>query len=588
MDVLTLRGVLTLDKSEYDRGLETAEQGARSFGGRFSKAAKIGVAAAAALGVAAGYAGKKIVDGAKQVAEYGDRVDKMSQKIGISAEAYQKWNYVMQLSDVNIDSMKMGMKTLSQQAEKNSDAFQKLGISQEEVKNLNQEQLFERTIKGLSDMEAGTERTALASQLLGRAGADMAPLLNQGSKAIEEQMEIAEKYGMVMPDATVKASAAFQDSLTTLQMTAQGLKNRLLGEFLPAMTKVTDGMAKMFTGDMSGLDDVIDGVKEFIGKIGEMAPKVLEAGGKLLGELIKGLVQKIPELLATGGQMLGKLLEGLQNSLSNAAPVIANIVTAIGQFITQNGPKLIQTGLTLIQALAQGLIQAIPSLIAAIPQLISSIINTFTSVDWVSVGAGLIKSIGSGIASAGGEAKEKVREIVDSIKQKVGQTFDSLKSYVSIVWNAIKQAITHPIETAREAVRRIIEKIKSFFPIKLGKLVSFFLPKISIGSIAKKIGEKLAHAPSFSVGGWTRYAKAMDTPYVLTKPTGIIAGEPGGEVVYGKQSLMNDIKKAVGGTSTNNYTFNVYATPNQSAREVAEEVRKIIIQEENRRRVAWA
>ena len=128
MDVLTLRGVLTLDKSEYDRGLETAEQGARSFGGRFSKAAKVGAAAAAALGVAAGYAGKKIVDGAKQVAEYGDKVDKMSQKIGISAEAYQKWNYVMKLSDVNIDSLKMGMKTLSQQAEKNSDAFQKLGI----------------------------------------------------------------------------------------------------------------------------------------------------------------------------------------------------------------------------------------------------------------------------------------------------------------------------------------------------------------------------------------------------------------------------------------------------------------------------
>lgn len=544
MDVLTLRGVLTLDKSQYDKGLADADTGARSFSGRFSKAAKVGAAAAAALGVAAGYAGKKIVDGAKQVAEYGDHVDKMSQKIGISAEAYQKWNYVMKLSDVNIDSLKMGMKTLSQQAEKNSDAFQKLGISQEEVKNLNQEQLFERTIKGLSNMEAGTERTALASQLLGRAGADMAPLLNQGSKAIEEQMEIAEKYGMVMPDSAVKASAAFQDSLTTLQMTAQGLKNRLLGEFLPAMTKVTDGMAKMFTGDMSGLDDVIDGVKEFIGKIGELAPKVLEAGGKLLGELIKGLVKRIPELLATGGKLLGKLLEGLQNSLSKASPVIANIVTAIGNFIAKNAPKLIETALVLIQALAKGLIQAIPSLVAAIPKLISSIVSTFTNVDWKSVGADLIKKIGGGIASAGGEAKAKVKSIVDSIRQKVSDTFNGLKAKVVAIWNAIKSAITHPIETAKETVRKAIAKIKGFFPLKIGKIFSGIkLPSFNVSGGKAPYGLfGKGVKPSISVS-WN--AKAMDQPYMFSNATLFGAGEAGDEVLYGRNALMNDIKEAV-------------------------------------------
>ena len=290
MDVLTLQGILTLDKSQYDNGLDDAEKGAHSFGGRFSKAMKIGAAAVAGLGVATAVMGKKIVNGAKEVAEYGDKVDKMSQKIGISTDAYQKWDYVMQRAGGNVDQLKMGMKTLSQQAEKNSDAFQKLGISQEEVASLNKEELFEKTVKGLSEMEDSTERTALASQLLGRAGADMGPLLNQGSKAIEEQMEIAEKYGMVMPESAVKASAAFQDSLTTLQMTAQGLKNRLLGEFLPAMTKVTDGLALMFTGDMSGLDDVVKGIKGFIGKIGDMAPKMLQAGGNLLTQLAQGLV----------------------------------------------------------------------------------------------------------------------------------------------------------------------------------------------------------------------------------------------------------------------------------------------------------
>ena len=556
MDVLTLRGVLTLDKSEYDRGLDTAEQGARSFGGRFSKAAKVGAAAAAALGVAAGYAGKKIVDGAKQVAEYGDKVDKMSQKIGISAEAYQKWDYVMQRAGGNVDQLKMGMKTLSQQAEKNSDAFQKLGISQEEVKNLNQEELFERTIKGLSDMEAGTERTALASQLLGRAGADMGPLLNQGSKAIEEQMEIAEKYGMVMPDATVKASAAFEDSMTTMQMTAQGLKNRLLGEFLPSMTQVTDGIAKLFTGDMSGLDDVIDGIEGFIGKIGQMAPKVLEAGGKLAMELLKGLIKKLPDLISAGGQMLGKLLEGLQKAASGAGGTIGNIISALVQFITTNAPMMIQAALSLALALAQGLVQAIPTIIASIPKIISGIVEALTGFDWAAVGKTVLSLLANGVRAAGGLLKSAVTKPISAVKTAISSGFNAAKEKAISYMQALKDGVKKKIDSAKDAVKKVVNKIKGFFPISVGKIFSGWIPKISLK--ANKKGDSASTTSSVS---HTRFAKAANQPYLFTRPTVFnqdIAGETTDEMLYGKSALMQDIKTAVSDSGVGGQMVTIY------------------------------
>lgn len=557
MDVLTLRGVLTLDKSEYDRGLETAEQGARSFGGRFSKAAKVGTAAAAALGVAAGYAGKKIVDGAKQVAEYGDKVDKMSQKIGISAEAYQKWDYVMQRAGGNVDQLKMGMKTLSQQAEKNSDAFQKLGISQEEVQSLNQEELFERTIKGLSDMEAGTERTALASQLLGRAGADMGPLLNQGSKAIEEQMEIAEKYGMVMPDATVKASAAFEDSMTTMQMTAQGLKNRLLGEFLPSMTQVTDGIAKMFTGDMSGLDDVVAGIEGFIGKIGEMAPKVLEAGGKLVLELGKGLVKKMPELISAGGQLLGKLLEGLQKAVSGAGGTIGNIISALVQFVTTNAPMMIQAALSLALALAQGLVQAIPTIIESIPKIISGIVQAFTSFNWSGLGKTVLSLIANGLRAVGGLLKSAVTKPISAVKTAISSGFKAAKEKAVSYMQALKDGVKKKIDAAKDAVKKVVDKIKNFFPVKVGKIFSGWIPKIKLST--KKSGDSASTSSSVS---HTKFAKAVNQPYLFTRPTVFnqdIAGETADEMLYGKKSLMDDITEAMqkGGGKTVNITNHI-------------------------------
>ena len=39
----------------------------------------------------------------------------------------------------------------------------------------------------------------------------------------------------------------------------------------------------------------------------------------------------------------------------------------------------------------------------------------------------------------------------------------------------------------------------------------------------------------------------MNQPYMFTKATGFIAGESGDEIMYGHQSLMNDIANATGG-----------------------------------------
>lgn len=554
MDVLSLRGILTLDKSEYDKGLTEADTQAKGFGGKMSKAMKVGTAAVAALGAGTVLLSKKLVDGAKDVAAYGDHVDKMSQKIGISTDAYQKWNYVMQLSDVNIDSLKMGMKTLSQQAEKNSDAFQKLGISQKEVQDLSQEELFERTIKGLSDMEAGTERTALASQLLGRAGADMAPLLNQGSDAIEEQMEIAEKYGMVMPEEAVKASAAFEDSMTTMQMTAQGLKNRLLGEFLPSMTQVTDGLAKLFTGDMSGLDDVTEGIKGFISKIGEMAPQMLEAGGKLIAGLVKGLVQKIPTLLASAGDMVMQLFGNIEKKLPEAEKTISKLITQIGDWLQTNGPTLLQNaailGLKLVEFIAKAAIEALPVLISSIPELIEGIAKGFKEYDWSGLGKMILTGLAKGIKAVAGLLKSAISKPVRNAKEAIINGFKTAKEKAVEYIQKLKEKISEKITAAKDKIKEIVDKIKGFFPIDVGKIFKGWIPKISL-----KTNKGKDSASTSSSVKHERFAKAMTQPYLFTEPTVFRqyeAGDAGDEILYGRNSLMKDISAAVGSESRGN------------------------------------
>ena len=99
-------------------------------------------------------AGKKIYDSAKSTADYGDEVDKMSQKLGLSAKSYQEWDYVLGQAGVDITSMTTGMKTLTNQigtANKGNkeaiERFEKLGVSVNDLKNLSREDIFYKSCK---------------------------------------------------------------------------------------------------------------------------------------------------------------------------------------------------------------------------------------------------------------------------------------------------------------------------------------------------------------------------------------------------------------------------------------------------------
>lgn len=478
-------------------GQEAGEKYSGGFGSKIAggfKAAALGFAGFAAAGGAA--LGKSIAD----TATLGDHIDKMSQKIGWSAEAYQKWDYVLQRAGTSVDSMAPVMKKLSSEAVNNSEAFQQLGISQEEVANMSQEELFARTIEALSGMENQTERTALASKLLGRGATELAPLLNGGTEAIEEQMKMAEEYGMVMSDESVKAAADFVDAQTTMSMTLKGLKTRLSSEFLPVVTDVMNGVAKMFAGDMSGLDDIKNGIGEFVASIGEKIPGMVEAGGELIRNFITGMVERLPEIATRAAEMIRTFAEGIGKGDKS-------------QLITEAGNMMISLGSALIQS--AGIL---------IPAVIDGIFAFFTQTDWIGLGTSVVNMIFTGLQTIFPQVVEYVGNIVRQISDKLG--FTGLVAKITTLFNNVKAKITEPIDRAKNLVQTAVQKIKSIFPISMGKIFSGVkLPhfRISGGEAPWGIGG-MGTRPSVGID-W--YAKGG----IINSPTVIGVGEAGPEAV---------------------------------------------------------
>jgi hypothetical protein len=196
------------------------ESTAKKFGSSMKKIGK----GALILGAAATGAATGLGAIATKTADAGDRIDKMSQKLGLSREGFQEWDYILSQNGASIDSMGSGMKTLVNQMDdmakggkESTRAFKRLNIEMEDLEGLTQEEIFEKTIVALQDVESETERAAIANRLLGRSGQELAPLLNAGADSVENLKKQAGDLGLVMGDDAIDASVKFTDTMDTLK-----------------------------------------------------------------------------------------------------------------------------------------------------------------------------------------------------------------------------------------------------------------------------------------------------------------------------------------------------------------------------------
>lgn len=440
-DVGSVRYEVELDDSKVEKQAEKTEKTIVSkLGGIVGK---VGAGVAAGVGLAAGgiaVAGKQLVSLAGDVSAAGDEIDKMSQKIGISTDAYQEWGYVFERSGADIAGLQVGMKTLSSvvtdAANGSKGAAEKLsaiGVSIEEIGTLSQEDQLALVISRLQEMGEGAERTAAASDLLGRSATDMAAVLNMTAEDTQALIDEAHEYGMIMSEDGVAASAAYQDSLTKLQHTVGGLKNQMVAQLLPGLTQVVNGFADVANGSVeledaidSGITSVVQALDEslpemldrgvqIVTKVAEgisnNLPTILDAAGKIIVKVGEGIIAVLPTLLQAAVQIIASLASYIIQSLPGLASAALDLVIALVRYIVENAPQLIQSGIELIGKLVTGLIQALPKIGEGVGKIIDRIKQGFADIDWGSVGRQIIEGIKAGIVNAASSVGSAIKDV---------------------------------------------------------------------------------------------------------------------------------------------------------------------------------
>jgi hypothetical protein len=165
-------------------------------------------------------------------------------------------------------------KAVAKGAGAQADAFKRLGVSEEQLKQGDFNDVLSTVSDGLAKMHAGTEKAALQARLFGRGWQAVVPILRDGSKAMNEQLALAEKYGVTFEGKTVKSIKDLIAAQREAKFATMGLQVAFGLQLAPVMTKV-----------ITTVNQFVLGMREGTGAGGRFAAK-LGAVGNAIGNVI--------------------------------------------------------------------------------------------------------------------------------------------------------------------------------------------------------------------------------------------------------------------------------------------------------------
>jgi hypothetical protein len=171
------------------------------------------IAVSAAV-IATYYATEKMYNFIRSIASAGNDIQRMSRVFNMATDDFQKWSYVARMADVDIEGFGQGFKfltrSMSEALQGSGDAakaFNLLGINLKDTtgKTKDQQTIMMETIGTLEKYADGVDRDALMLAIFGRGWMSIKPLVDQGTKAIEENRLEAERLNLVLGKDVIKS-----------------------------------------------------------------------------------------------------------------------------------------------------------------------------------------------------------------------------------------------------------------------------------------------------------------------------------------------------------------------------------------------
>lgn len=456
MDLFDLVAKITLDSSEYEKGIKGAEEGTSALSSKWSAFGKVagvaGAAAVAAIGAAAVGVGKltkksieayanyeQLAGGVKKL--YGDASDEVMKfanqaykTSGMSANQYME--QATSFSAALINSLNGDASAAAKQTDVAmraiSDNFNTFGGDIQNVQN---------AFQGF----AKQNYSMLDNLKLGYGGTK-----GEMARLVDDANEYAKSIGM----AGDLSMDSFSDIVTAIDLIQQ--KQGIAGTTAKEAATTIEGSLNM---TKAAWENLVAGFANPDADLGQLMDNlVIAIVGEGEGE---GLLNNIVPAIQ-------RAIEGIAQVIQQAAPILAEQFPVVVQNVL---PSLIQAAATLIA----GVVSALPSLIVVLVQQMPMIVRTLATAlvsaggQFLSAGKQLISKLSSGISSAFIKLVSKVKglakKIPSAIKSGVGSLVSIGKNLIEGLWSGIKAKFDSVIAKVKALAAKLPAAVKKVLGI---------------------------------------------------------------------------------------------------------------------------
>lgn len=296
--IATLRVMLSGDDAQLRKALGSSDKATRKWA-QAQKRRNAAVAktftnvakAAATVGIAtAGMAVKAI--------KATDELAKQARTIGLTVEKLQQYTFAAERSGVSTSEMVKGLQQFNKfvgQAARGTGtakkAFEDLGIPLRDNNGTlrNQDELIRDFVDSLSTIENPMMRAGLASDVFGRAGVKLLPMMKGGVEGMDALMAAATSLGTVMDNETAAKAEVLNDKLDTL---SEAIKTSLYTTLVNLADQHQHTFARMVDITQAGITaigGILRGVQGAILMFESLWARAMGNGMKFLQDFGRGV-----------------------------------------------------------------------------------------------------------------------------------------------------------------------------------------------------------------------------------------------------------------------------------------------------------
>ena len=447
----TLLGQLVVkigaDASELDKGVSSAQNKMKAFGGSVSK---LGGGLTKFVTGPIALVGGGLIALATKAGNAADELLDLSDQTGLSTDSLQEWRAVATVAGVDTDTVANAAKHLNKNmmdlmdgTGKQAEAMDVLGVSTRDANGdfRDMDDIMDDAMAALASIEDPALRNALAYELFGNKANDLIPILAMGA---DEMDNVRDSSNVIDEEALVKANE--------MRIAMDQLKEKFGHLAMEIGTKVIPIlMDNLFPVIENTIVPAIEKFSEFVGGLFEWFGKLSPETQAFIFKAI-GLAAALGPVLMVIGKIIGVV--SALTPLFVALKVVFMVLLGPVGLVIAIIAALIAIGILLwknwdtIREWGEKIWTSIKDFVVNIFEKIKDFFKK-----WMEWYYNLWKDVLTKVFNTGKDIWNKIRDFFTN-------TWNTLKDTATTIWNGLRDTVISAIETLRDKLKTIWESVR--------------------------------------------------------------------------------------------------------------------------------